>query len=699
MGFNPNIKPRQWGPVEQVQRAVRDYYENTLGVAAPSSMCPFWENSGQLPRPVVGPSFGGVNSFPTWQGNLFYLNGTTDALYGDVVPKYINNGASFSILFRWTCYGDTTGSGTYDRYLSNTEDNDSFWQIAEANNNTEIRFVLQTTTGDQHQYYGSPEIQANPTQIVSDVITINMAYAQNNALRARWYRDGRQLITGLFTSTFAMGINHRLEIGGRIHSGTTFGNYRRLWLDQLAFVQGALTQAQVNVWSDNPYAAIQPRSFPSYFFVSAGGAGVTVSAVDTTAVAESVTAGLGDSNVSVVDSISLTEAITCSTAVTTLTVSIYDESSLSSFVNGEIELAGISVVDSAEVVEAVSGYVEVNLNTFEEVTIAEEVVTAVDIAGINVYEGISVVDVGSIGAIGISLSIQSIETVVVEESVLGSISDLELTTADSSTLTEYALVEIGTVASVFTSVVDSTSLSEQISLTVEMGSLSVVDATSLTEQVSLVVSDSFVETYEQINVLENVSIVVVNSDVSIQSVEVVFVGEQSVAVVEAATNIHVVSVDSILLSDAVFAVSSLGGVDVLDNVSVAEQFIGDIGSVSVILDLVNITEHIAVVVVQASPLMSVIDTIGLVEQVNVTISSSAIPLSISDVILLSENVSVRLDPFLLQVTDVILVRERTSTYIQQLYELSSFDIIEASFVGDKLGIDFESDSLGILFTA
>ena len=264
MGFNPNIKPRQWGPPSQVQRAVRDYYENTLGVATPVLYMPFWEGAGLFQNLMSG----------TKSSSLKYLWGvnqngiTVNTPYNTAYNEYPTlTGEALRTGLK------SNPKGTFFGVCDNTHlsrstgqllQNPSCWSTAVVSidaNQMKLRYTHLGKVDYDTGYVSQPT--------PGDYSVGYVSYGASTYVR--FYHNGsfveQKNVTSVNSGT------DDIRILGTFSIGIPTCNIA------IAFQGTTLTDAQMALLHATPYAAIQPRSFPSYFFVTTGGAEVTVSPI------------------------------------------------------------------------------------------------------------------------------------------------------------------------------------------------------------------------------------------------------------------------------------------------------------------------------------------------------------------------------------------------------------------------------------
>lgn len=262
-----NVKPAMWGPPSQVEWAVRDYYENTLGVAAPTVLMPYWEGCGNLCNNYgTGAGFAGSIVAADWKNGGAAITDNNPGIQYSHCPDFYNNVTydKASGIIRLSDVNIGTAQYQYPLYNLFQTQFASYMRLYKASATMQTRFYL----------YGSAAFQVDvvASMSASDCLKEN-TFGFSSSLN-----DGRGFLNGLLTASDST-VDY--NIGGQ-----------ESYLSYSQCASGTLTMRLVILWAGydvpnsaqailhaNPYAAIQPRSFPSYFFVTTGGAGVTGSPI------------------------------------------------------------------------------------------------------------------------------------------------------------------------------------------------------------------------------------------------------------------------------------------------------------------------------------------------------------------------------------------------------------------------------------
>ncbi|MDX9787947.1 MAG: hypothetical protein RBT11_14270 [Desulfobacterales bacterium] len=257
-------KPKQWGPRSQVEAAVRDYFENRLGMIGPTLMLPVIEGGGNVlynygsnlfnPFTISSPGermSGGlqfVSSYADTQ-SLFGITGYPFTLFATIVPD--------------TGY-DTAGSiiGFY-RYNSILRE----YNIA-FSSQANLTYALNAKGGGV-----TTAIQAAYNTVVFGK-TQSIIGTFRSATDREFFIDGVSVgadntsVSDPVTTTCT-----ETSIGRR--GGSADAAYMRGIVQALGIVPAAFNSVQAALLSAEPYAGIYPRSFPRYFPVSSSEPGTT----------------------------------------------------------------------------------------------------------------------------------------------------------------------------------------------------------------------------------------------------------------------------------------------------------------------------------------------------------------------------------------------------------------------------------------
>jgi hypothetical protein len=273
MGFNPKIKPRQWGPIDAMVRAVRRYYEDTYGILPPLLYFPGFGPGDQINFGSIqykGLDSGGVG----FEGNRIKFDGSNDFVKLESLPRLDLQALlpSFTLLMRINAAAQAdkrifSWGGPSTGVLAIGSDPSSPYQ----------KLNIYQTTGGEFGYSGWTGKKS--TGAVFTGADKNIALSFEDGQYFDIYIDGK------------LDSSHYRSLSGSPGAATpyiTLGAYRRGstpsgssflagGLDNVKIFSPKLTANQIALQHEQPFADIQPRSIPSYFFVSGGGGGGTVS--------------------------------------------------------------------------------------------------------------------------------------------------------------------------------------------------------------------------------------------------------------------------------------------------------------------------------------------------------------------------------------------------------------------------------------
>ena len=262
-----NIKPAMWGPPSQVEWVVRDYYENTLGVAAPGLFLAALEGAG---------------------ATLYNLGKSTPSAMTIVNPGSWNNGGvNFSQALSTysetqSLFGITGYPFTFVATFVPIDGYDpggeiiSFWRYNSILRRYSIAFGTQTS--DTYQIIAKGGGVTSATLSANNAVLFGKEQTLIGTFRSE--TDRELFIDGVSAASSNTSVIDPVtatatetSIGRR--GGSADDSYANIVVKTLAIAPAAFSTDQAAIYSATPYAAIQPRSFPSYFFVTTGGPEVT----------------------------------------------------------------------------------------------------------------------------------------------------------------------------------------------------------------------------------------------------------------------------------------------------------------------------------------------------------------------------------------------------------------------------------------
>lgn len=258
--YRPNIKPAPWGPVSAVRNAVRSYFEDTVGCIAPVLYLPFWEGAGSILHSVGTfspeiPSIGG-----NWEGNGFAYNGTSD--YSDIGETSGIEGATELTIIAGLTIHSYDSDGAFLRKANSSSQAFSFGQ----DTSNEIRGFANDAT--QSELYIRKTTDSPTVFNKFQVYAITWAASPKSM---KFYTDGIQSATSVVLNgdpTSIASTSEHLTIAARYNGGSV-DKYSDCNMHVLSLFGEALSHAQIALLHAEPYAAIQPKAFPFYFFFGA----------------------------------------------------------------------------------------------------------------------------------------------------------------------------------------------------------------------------------------------------------------------------------------------------------------------------------------------------------------------------------------------------------------------------------------------
>lgn len=292
LAHSSQIRPARWGTAEDVRNAVCDYYHNKLGTKAPVLYIPLWEGSGNICSNVgtYSPCFGsvggdgiftregvtlagntgniGFGTLPMWQDI------TNATLIIDFTPKTLEDWAGIGTKFQESayCFGFMTAGG------------------ASYGGQNDVLFLLRSGASTQFANTTSDILVANQRIVLAGVYN---GYGATDAEKAKVYKNGveqslsfagiQPTSLAAHFGTFSLGRN----VGETVYYNAAFLGCK--------LFDCSLSESSINLDYNNPYAAIQPRAIPKYFFPSAS----VLQTIGITATTEAVTVSGINASISV----------------------------------------------------------------------------------------------------------------------------------------------------------------------------------------------------------------------------------------------------------------------------------------------------------------------------------------------------------------------------------------------------------------
>lgn len=237
-------KPEAWGPVELVQRGILDACNETV----PYLFIPLWEMAGNTVIDYSKNKLVGVNDRGEWRNNGIYHPIDGSEILFTTISHGIGTGG-----FTWHAICIPRSLLQYSGLIGNGAYNPGFYTSTNSNG-----FGL---------YLGG-------VYATGDTLTLNTKYiltVRRVGTTLNFFKNGVKLSYAPTCST-SIG-NDQTTIGASQPAGT---NNQSLSDMSLAVCYNVgLSDDEIYTFHDNPYAAIQSRSWPSYFFVGGGAAPTT----------------------------------------------------------------------------------------------------------------------------------------------------------------------------------------------------------------------------------------------------------------------------------------------------------------------------------------------------------------------------------------------------------------------------------------
>ena len=246
----PNVKPEKWGSDLDVRKAVIEYFENKVGVPYSKVLYfPFWEKSGRFKEVISGEQ---SNNIPNWVIKDGVTGVDTAVVGGSTVP---NIGIPFQ----------STNKGSYFSLMGSVHNYSSPNVIAIGG---VCAYRLDNVDSGSLKYnmvfYGRADHRSSTVYVGNEAFSC-AAVSGGPSTFIRYFHKGA-LVNQLSTSGMVSTTDTALKIGNTGSNSNPFNGLLFICRDFLA------SDKQIGLWHENPYAAIQPRSWPSYFFIGGGAA-------------------------------------------------------------------------------------------------------------------------------------------------------------------------------------------------------------------------------------------------------------------------------------------------------------------------------------------------------------------------------------------------------------------------------------------
>jgi len=249
----PQVKPKLWGPPDQVSSAIRDWCENKLGAPMPVLVMPIWEGAGTTLFDYSGKNYHGVFiGDPLYTYNSIFFDGDNDYIScGDCLP-HTGIGSIVASLTPFDLGGDDEG------IISNRVTDGSRW-VQTSLQDDRLAFVISGSDVDENTVL---HINLNATKF-----SFAATWETNIALKL--------YVNGLLRS-------QNTSIGDATPTSTDpifLGSYydltskRSLKADfYYAYIFNiVLSQDQIALINEQPYAMFEKTSQPVFFLPSATG--------------------------------------------------------------------------------------------------------------------------------------------------------------------------------------------------------------------------------------------------------------------------------------------------------------------------------------------------------------------------------------------------------------------------------------------
>lgn len=329
---------------------------------------------------------------------------------------------------------------------------------------------------------------------------------------------------------------------------------------------------------------------------------INVAVEDLVTITESISANTSAAIVSVFDSAGIVDAVyvLCSLSVVAYTgISVTDIGT----VYKEDLVSAIAVWDTVQVAESVefSGTLFVEISDI--LSVLEYCAAIVPFCDLTVFDQVTIEDVGYPAADGAPLNAETSETVSVQDLGAAALSDLELSVAEVTLLSEATISEV---SALILSVVDACSVSENVVVFREVqGEFLAQDSVSVAETVSLAVSELILSVFDAVLLSEQVNVAEVvcpttYDDISVSEYVSSITSGLSISKYESITISEYVGTKSdgvVVAADAVSVIDSLAvrtdlNINVIDSAALSEDVISRTEYNVLSTDAVIVTENV-----------------------------------------------------------------------------------------------------------
>ena len=243
----PKIKPRQWGPISAVRGAVRDWFERH-GMHVPVLYPPLWEGAGNAIHDLSGHNLVGVGN-GTWTPAGYQLtDSSSQKVTLGKVWRRIAGSTQATVLAR---IFPTYLSADSNVIRSNNGNYD--FLMLQFSSDYDIRFYFRNAAGVQ-----TSSDNTAPLNEVSEVVG-RYNDGEIDAFVNGAKGSSRSRTAGALVNTY----DADLTLGDDYDATC---EYLKLMIFDVA-----LSDDQIALLHDQPYAALQPRSIPFYSIPASAG--------------------------------------------------------------------------------------------------------------------------------------------------------------------------------------------------------------------------------------------------------------------------------------------------------------------------------------------------------------------------------------------------------------------------------------------
>lgn len=247
--LDKNQKPEQWAQPELVQWAVRDYCENTLGVAYSDLVValPFWGAGSQFDYSPNG--FTGTNVGCSFDGQKLTADAENDRIYISDDDR-LDTLANFTMVCSFE-YSSLPGTYNYIIGKSYSE----YLLYINSSGPYLARSFYTDASGDD----------ANTTKTLTSGTKYNIALTWGvDDLYLRTYCDGTQVNSTALNGSYTNANTENFTLFNRNDLARDLrGSAYTAYLFKVV-----LNADLIALMDDDPYGMFSPKAYPSYFFAS-----------------------------------------------------------------------------------------------------------------------------------------------------------------------------------------------------------------------------------------------------------------------------------------------------------------------------------------------------------------------------------------------------------------------------------------------